>query len=245
MRRFVPSGVLSVLSTPFTKDGQLDRPAIKRLVEHNLEQGVHGIVCFGLASEVYKLADRERSDLLQIVVETVDGAVPVVAGTEHNGTEAAVQRSVDAQELGADALMMYPPTFVKPSPRPSMSTTQQWPKLSICQSSFRTPQPGPGCLSPSIFSRRFGATPLRFATSRSRHLRRPKRSARCVRQASMRSVAMEPYISLKNSTAASLHSCPEALCLPYTLNCGNCKNSDTAIDSGRYSCGPSRCFRSS
>lgn len=108
------SGVLSVLSTPFTDDGGFDEASLLRLVEHNLTRGVHGIVCFGLAGEVYKLTDGERRRILELTVETIGGAVPVVAGTEHNSVEAAVQRSVEAQELGVDALMMYPPTFVKP-----------------------------------------------------------------------------------------------------------------------------------
>lgn len=109
-------GLLSVLCTPFDGSGAPDLASLRRLVEHNLAAGVHGVVCFGLAGEPYKLTDDERREILRTVVEVVGGRVPVLAGTEHSGVEAAVRRSVEAQELGADALMMYPPTFVKPGP---------------------------------------------------------------------------------------------------------------------------------
>lgn len=107
-------GVLSVLCTPFHDDGSLDEQSLRRLVEHNLAWGVAGLVCFGLAGEVYKLTDDERRRVLRLTLDVVDGAVPVIAGTEHNGVEGAVARSHEAAGAGASALMLYPPSFVKP-----------------------------------------------------------------------------------------------------------------------------------
>ena len=108
------TGVLSVLCTPFRPDGALDEVSLSRLVDHQLAWGVDGLVVFGLAGELYKLSDDERRRILTSVVQRVAGAVPVIAGSEHTGTEAAAARSREAVELGADALMVYPPTFVKP-----------------------------------------------------------------------------------------------------------------------------------
>ncbi len=108
-------GILSVLCTPFHEDGSIDEASLVRLVEHNLAWGVDAIVCFGLAGEIYKLTDLDRHKILAAVVHAVDGAVPVIAGTEHTGTEGAVARSRGAQEAGAAAVMVYPPTFVKPN----------------------------------------------------------------------------------------------------------------------------------
>jgi 4-hydroxy-tetrahydrodipicolinate synthase len=95
-------GVLSVLCTPFADDGTLDSVSLRRLVEHQVAWDVNGIVIFGLAGEVYKLTDDERRQVLTTVVAAANGAVPVIAGAEHSGFEAA------------DALMVFPPTFVKP-----------------------------------------------------------------------------------------------------------------------------------
>jgi 2-keto-3-deoxy-L-arabinonate dehydratase len=110
-------GVLSVLCTPFEDDGSIDAASIRLLVDHQLAWGVDGIVVFGLAGEPYKLTDDERRRVLSVVVEQANGAVPVIAGSDHSGLEAAVTRAREAVDLGADALMVYPPTFVKPDPQ--------------------------------------------------------------------------------------------------------------------------------
>lgn len=107
-------GSFSVLSTPFHDDGSLDLDSLARLVEHNLRWGVTGIVCFGLAGEIYKLTDPDRAQVLTRVVDAVAGEVPVIAGTEHTSLEGAVQRTSWAQEAGVDAVMVYPPSFVRP-----------------------------------------------------------------------------------------------------------------------------------
>lgn len=108
-------GVLSVLCTPFSDTGELDLSSLQRLVTYSLENGVDGVVCFGLAGENYKLSDHERRAILRVTMDAVEGKVPVVAGTEHNSIEGAVARSREAQDLGARALMLLPPTFVSPT----------------------------------------------------------------------------------------------------------------------------------
>lgn len=110
-----PSGVLSVLCTPFHDDGRVDLESVRRHVEHSISAGADGVVVFGLAGEIYKLDDAERELILTAAVEAAAG-VPVIAGSEHSGIEAAVVRSSRATELGASGLMLYPPTFVPPTP---------------------------------------------------------------------------------------------------------------------------------
>jgi dihydrodipicolinate synthase/N-acetylneuraminate lyase len=110
-------GVLSVLCTPFADDGSIDEVSLRRLVDHQLAWGVDALVVFGLAGELYKLTDEERRLVLRTVVSQASGAVPVIAGAEHSGLEAAAMRGREAVALGADALMVYPPTFVKPDPQ--------------------------------------------------------------------------------------------------------------------------------
>jgi 4-hydroxy-tetrahydrodipicolinate synthase len=107
-------GVLPVLAVPFNKDGSLDLESIPKLVEHCISNKANGVVIFGLASELYKLNDNERIQILEKVISAVNSRVPVIVGTEHSGTLAAVARSIEAEKLGASALMLYPPTFIKP-----------------------------------------------------------------------------------------------------------------------------------
>ncbi len=107
-------GIYPVLAIPFLSNGELDETGLRREMDFELEQGVDGLVIFGLASEVYKLSEQERKRITEITISHVNGSVPVIAGTEHSGFEIAAMRSYEAQELGVSGVMLYPPTFVKP-----------------------------------------------------------------------------------------------------------------------------------
>ena len=107
------SGVFPILLTTFHDDGSLDLESQRRLIHHLLEQGAHGLGLFGNASEGYALAGGERRQLLELIVREVKGRVPLVASSGHTGTAIAVDLSREAQESGADALMVLPPYYLK------------------------------------------------------------------------------------------------------------------------------------
>lgn len=104
-------GVVPVLVTPFTPDGTIDVESLRSVVEFNLNAGVHGLG-IALASEVFKLSEAERDQVASIVVDQVNGRVPVVMNTGAPGTDLSILYSRRAQELGADALMVLPPSFM-------------------------------------------------------------------------------------------------------------------------------------
>jgi 2-keto-3-deoxy-L-arabinonate dehydratase len=106
-------GVYPILSTPFLDDGSLDLISQARLVHHLLDAGAHGLGVFGNASEGYALLNDERRAILKVVVEEVKGRVPLVVSSGHTGTDAAVELSREAEDLGADALMVLPPYYLK------------------------------------------------------------------------------------------------------------------------------------
>jgi len=76
--------------------------------------GAQGLTVFGLVTEFYKLADEEKSIMMKILLEetrqsaTVAGVVSI---TDHSW-EVAVRRSIEAEQAGADALMVFPPFFL-------------------------------------------------------------------------------------------------------------------------------------
>lgn len=107
-------GILPIVNTTFHPDGSLDLESQARLVCHLLEQGVHGLALFGNASEGYTLSDDERTTILRAVIAEVAGRIPVIVSTGHTGTDQAVQQSVRAMQMGADALMILPPYLLKP-----------------------------------------------------------------------------------------------------------------------------------
>ena len=104
-------GVYPILSTPFDKDGNVVYDDLENQVEWIISKGVHG-VGIAMASEVYKFTESERDAVLKSVVETASGRVKVVMNTGAEGTDAAIHYSKRAEELGADALMIRPTSYV-------------------------------------------------------------------------------------------------------------------------------------
>lgn len=106
-------GVYSVLPTPFTASGDLDPESLRRVVELFVGAGVNGVTALGVTGEVARLDDSERRRVLDVVLETVNGRVGVVAGTTADGTRTCVGYSRHALEAGATAVMVSPPRMPK------------------------------------------------------------------------------------------------------------------------------------
>jgi len=104
-------GVYPILATTFSGNGSLDLTSQANLVHHLVAQGADGLGLFGNASEGYALSDAERVTLLKLVRETAK--VPLIVSTGHSGTDLAAELSRKAEALGADALMVLPPSFMK------------------------------------------------------------------------------------------------------------------------------------
>ena len=104
-------GVFPILITPFDEKGRIDEESLRKLVEFNIESGVHGLGV-ALGSEVFKLSEAERLQVTRIVVKQTAGRLPVVINTGAAGTDLAKLYSVTAEENRADALMIMPPSFM-------------------------------------------------------------------------------------------------------------------------------------
>lgn len=107
-------GVFPIVNTTFHDDGSIDFESQRRLVRFLIESGAHGLGLFANASEGYTLAERERRELLKAIVREVDGQVPIIVSAGHTGTDQAVALSREAEQAGADALMVLPPYYMRP-----------------------------------------------------------------------------------------------------------------------------------
>jgi len=107
------AGVYPILVTTFHEDGSLDLVSQLKLVDYLLEQGAHGLGLFGNASEGYALESNERVELMTAITKHVNGRVPLIASSGATGTRSAVELSKQLAGLGADALMVLPPYFLK------------------------------------------------------------------------------------------------------------------------------------
>jgi 4-hydroxy-tetrahydrodipicolinate synthase len=106
-------GVYPILATTFHEDGRIDLNSQIRLVEYLINQGAHGLGLFGNASEGYALTSDERRTIHRAVTKAVNGHVPLIVSSGHTSTHGAVELSKEVQDLGADALMVLPPYFLK------------------------------------------------------------------------------------------------------------------------------------
>ena len=108
------SGVHWMLATPFRDDETVDTGSIPNLLEKARQSGCQGVICLGVTGEVARLTDRERNLVVKTVIENADG-LPVTVGTTAAGTAAAVENSLEAEKLGAAAVMVSAPAMGKPN----------------------------------------------------------------------------------------------------------------------------------
>lgn len=115
---FKPEGIYPALVTPFTDDGEkIDEERLRNLVNFCLELGVNGVVPCGTTGEFVNLTVEERKQVIKTVVDEVNGKVPVVAGTGASGTLEAVEMAKYAKDVGADAVLVVTPFYLKPTNR--------------------------------------------------------------------------------------------------------------------------------
>jgi 4-hydroxy-tetrahydrodipicolinate synthase len=109
-------GTYTVLVTPFTADGAaVDLAALRRLVEFQLAAGIDGLIPLGSTGEFLSVSREERTAIVETVVRTTAGRVPVLVGTGAEDTREAVVLSREAEALGADGVMIIPPFYSVPT----------------------------------------------------------------------------------------------------------------------------------
>jgi len=108
-------GIIPAMVTPLDKDEKIDEAGIRELINYLIDSGVHGIFVCGSQGESYALTEEEKRRVIEISVDEVNGRVPVYAGTGGVTTEETVQLSRYAVDVGADAVTIITPYFIKPS----------------------------------------------------------------------------------------------------------------------------------
>lgn len=108
-------GSIVAIVTPMLPDGEIDYPAFSRLIEWHVESGTDAIVVVGTTGESPTLTQQEHCDVIEYCVKTVNGRIPVIAGTGSNSTREAVYYTEAARDLGADACLLVVPYYNRPS----------------------------------------------------------------------------------------------------------------------------------
>ncbi len=113
--KVVVEGAITAMVTPFTESGELDVEGLKRNVGFQIDSGISGLVPLGTTGESPTVSDEERETVIKTVVAAAAGRVPVIVGTGTNSTEHSIELSKQAEELGADAVLVVSPYYNKPT----------------------------------------------------------------------------------------------------------------------------------
>ena len=109
-------GSFTVAVTPFTEDlTNIDFSAWHKFLDWQLSEGVPGIIILGTTGEFLTIKDEERQEFVESTVNHIKNRIPVLVGTANAHTPNAVRYSKEAEQLGADGLMISPPYYYTPT----------------------------------------------------------------------------------------------------------------------------------
>ncbi len=110
------TGSLPALVTPFT-NGELDLETLKKLIEWHIGEGSNGFVPVGTTGESPTLTHKEHDAVVETVVKTAAGRVPVIAGAGSNNTLESIRLAQAAEKAGAGGVLVVTPYYNKPTQR--------------------------------------------------------------------------------------------------------------------------------
>ena len=105
-------GTATALITPFTENG-VDFASLDALLDDQVKKGVNALVILGTTGEPATMSLDEKKSVIEFTVKKLKGKLPIIVGTGANSTKAAVEMSVLAEKMGADALLVVTPYYNK------------------------------------------------------------------------------------------------------------------------------------
>ncbi len=115
MKKTIFTGAGVAIATPFFDDGSINFEELGRMIDFNIDNGTDAIIICGTTGESATMSDEEHIECIKFAVERTAGRIPVIAGTGSNDTRYAVHLSQEAEQLGADALLLVTPYYNKAS----------------------------------------------------------------------------------------------------------------------------------
>src|SRR6476660_8419881 len=109
------TGGLSAIVTPMLKDGRLDLPRFRKLIDWHVAEGTDGIVVVGTTGESPTVDFDEHKELIRLAVQHSRGRIPIIAGTGGNSTAEAIELTESARKNGATACLSVVPYYNKPT----------------------------------------------------------------------------------------------------------------------------------
>lgn len=108
-----PKGSIVAMITPFHEDGSVNFDVLTNLLERQIAAGTDGILTLGTTGEYPTMSHEEDASVVAHTIKVVDGRVPVIVGSGSNCTATQVEKSIQYQDMGADALLLISPYYNK------------------------------------------------------------------------------------------------------------------------------------
>ena len=115
MKKVEMKGIIPPIVTPMNEDESVNEKELRNQVNRQIKGGIHGLFPFGTNGEGYILNEKEKEEVLSIVIDETKGRVPVYAGTGCISTKDTIRQSQMAESLGADVLSIITPSFAAAS----------------------------------------------------------------------------------------------------------------------------------
>lgn len=113
MKHVAWQGIYPALLTPFTANDEIDYPLFQKNLDAQIAAGVNGIIIGGSLGEASTLTSQEKAEFLSYCVKSVNGKIPVIINVAEQSTKVAIAMAQEAEQLGADGLMLLPPLKYK------------------------------------------------------------------------------------------------------------------------------------
>ena len=107
-------GSITALVTPMNEKGDLDYDSLEKLINHQINSGISGLVAVGTTGESATIDFKDHIKLIEFFVKVNKGRVHIIAGTGANSTEEALHLTKEAKSAGADAALLVSPYYNKP-----------------------------------------------------------------------------------------------------------------------------------
>ncbi len=113
MKKTIFEGVATALVTPMYDDGSINYDRLKTLIDEQIEAGVPALVICGTTGESATMTLEEHSEVIRVAIKHAAGRVKIIAGAGSNDTACAADLAKEAEEAGADALLIVTPYYNK------------------------------------------------------------------------------------------------------------------------------------
>ena len=133
---YAPKGIIPAPPTPFTKDGKINEEEYKRLLDYDIERGVHCICVGGSTGEWTTMSFEERKELFKIAADAIGDRIPKLATTGCHGLKDTLSLTEYVVELGYESILLITPFYLKPGMEATKdyykTVAEAFPDLAVC-----------------------------------------------------------------------------------------------------------------